>query len=119
MHAYAFGKTPRIVVKVLALTALLAILSGQQCLITPGPDNRTPPVEFQPEPRVRLETTKGSILLQLFAYQAPRTVENFVQYVNDGFYNGLIFHDVIAGQSITAGTYTEDLTARETREAHR
>lgn len=116
MHAYAFGKTPRIVVKVLALTALLAILSGQQCLITPGPDNRTPPVEFQPEPRVRLETTKGSILLQLFAYQAPRTVENFVQYVNDGFYNGLIFHDVIAGQSITAGTYTEDLTARETRE---
>jgi peptidyl-prolyl cis-trans isomerase B (cyclophilin B) len=48
-------------------------------------------------PRVRLETTMGNIVLELDTERAPLTVENFLAYVNDGFYDGTIFHRVIDG----------------------
>jgi len=46
-------------------------------------------------PMVLLETSMGDVLIELFAEKAPKTVENFLQYVDDGFYDGLIFHRVI------------------------
>lgn len=46
-------------------------------------------------PMVLLETSMGDILIELFADKAPKTVENFLAYVDDGFYDGLIFHRVI------------------------
>ncbi len=46
-------------------------------------------------PMVLLETSMGDILIELLADKAPKTVENFLQYVDDGFYDGLIFHRVI------------------------
>ena len=48
-------------------------------------------------PTVLLETSSGDILVELFPEQAPKTVANFLQYVDDGFYTNTIFHRVIPG----------------------
>lgn len=65
------------------------------------------------EPRVRLITTAGTIDVALFPDQAPRTVANFLRLVDAGFYDGLIFHRVIANFMIQAGGYEPDMTYRE------
>lgn len=64
--------------------------------------------------RVRLETNKGVILLELDSKAAPKTVENFLGYVHDGFYNGTIFHRVIKGFMIQGGGFTEDMQQKST-----
>ncbi len=68
-------------------------------------------------PRVKIETTKGEIVIELFPQAAPKTVANFLQYVNDGFYNGTIFHRVIRNFMIQGGGVTEDMTQKPTRES--
>lgn len=54
-------------------------------------------------PRVKLETTKGSMVIELFENEAPQTVGNFVHLVEQGFYNGLKFHRVLSGFMAQAG----------------
>ena len=54
-------------------------------------------------PTVLLETSSGDILVELFPEQAPKTVANFLQYVDDGFYTNTIFHRVIPGFMIQGG----------------
>ena len=66
-------------------------------------------------PRVTLETTLGDIELALDAARAPVTVENFLGYVDDGFYDGTVFHRVIEGFMIQGGGFDADLARRETR----
>lgn len=60
-------------------------------------------------PRVRIETTLGEFVLELDAERAPLTVMNFVQYVEDRFYDSTIFHRVLPGGLIQGGAYTADL----------
>lgn len=69
----------------------------------------------EPAPRVRLETTMGNIVLELDREHAPTTVDNFLTYVNDGFYDDTIFHRVIDGFMIQGGGYTADFSRKETR----
>ena len=57
-------------------------------------------------PQVELNTNKGRIVLELNAEKAPKTVENFLEYVRDGFYDGVIFHRVIDGFMIQGGDPT-------------
>lgn len=64
---------------------------------------------------VKLVTTQGDIVLQLDATKAPRTVDNFVQYVKAGHYNGTVFHRVIDGFMIQGGGMTPDLKEKPTR----
>lgn len=66
-------------------------------------------------PVVRLETSLGTIDLELNADKAPATVENFVQYVKDGHYDGLVFHRVISGFMIQGGGYDAQTQERKTR----
>lgn len=61
------------------------------------------PVMAGSNPQVRLETTKGLIVLELDREAAPLTVENFLTYVREGFYNGTTFHRVIKGFMIQGG----------------
>lgn len=65
---------------------------------------------------VLLETTDGDIYLEMDAAKAPKTVENFVKYVKDGQYDGVIFHRVIPGFMAQGGGYTPDFKERDTRE---
>ena len=63
---------------------------------------------------VPLHTTQGDITLELDAESAPRTVENFLAYALDGFYDGTIFHRVIDGFMIQGGGFTADMEQKET-----
>lgn len=66
-------------------------------------------------PRVTFETSLGSFVLELDREGAPETVANFLAYVRDGFYEGAIFHRVIAGFMIQGGGFTEEFRQLQTR----
>ncbi len=66
-------------------------------------------------PTVLLETTSGDILVELFADKAPKTVANFLQYVDDGFYANTIFHRVIPGFMIQGGGLGARMDEKPTR----
>lgn len=66
-------------------------------------------------PRVVLDTSKGKIVLELDADKAPRTVTNFLTYVDAGFYDGTIFHRVIPGFMIQGGGFTAEMQQKQTR----
>ena len=68
-----------------------------------------------PYPRVLIETTAGSITVELNPTRAPLSVKNFLEYVDSGFYEGTIFHRVVAGFVIQGGGYTTDLKLKPTR----
>ncbi|HWD23720.1 MAG TPA: peptidylprolyl isomerase [Burkholderiales bacterium] len=57
------------------------------------------------DPQVDVRTSLGTIRLELYPAKAPKTVENFLQYVKDGHYNGTVFHRVISGFMIQGGGY--------------
>jgi peptidyl-prolyl cis-trans isomerase B (cyclophilin B) len=67
-------------------------------------------------PQVTIHTNRGDIRLELFPGQAPGTVENFLQYARDGFYQGTIFHRVISHFMIQGGGLTADLEQKPTRD---
>lgn len=66
-------------------------------------------------PVVLMETSMGSIKIELFKKQAPVSVKNFLDYVNENFYDGTIFHRVIPNFVIQGGGFTEDMTKKATR----
>ena len=70
-------------------------------------------------PRVEFRTTMGSFVIVLYPENAPKTVENFLQYVNDGFYNGTIFHRVMPGFMIQGGGFNVKMQEKQTRPAIR
>ncbi len=67
------------------------------------------------DPQVELKTSLGTITLELYAERAPKTVENFLQYVKDGQYKGTIFHRVIPGFMIQGGGFGIDFAEKKTR----
>src|ERR1051325_3677208 len=67
------------------------------------------------DPQVDLRTNLGTIRLELYPAKAPKTVENFLQYVKDGHYNGTVFHRVIPGFMIQGGGMTADMKEKRTR----
>lgn len=66
-------------------------------------------------PKVLLETSMGSITIELDTEKAPITVKNFLGYVQDGFYNGLIFHRVIKDFMIQGGGLDADMQQKKTK----
>ena len=70
--------------------------------------------EFTLFPRVRMETTKGDIILQLDGEKAPISTDNFLRYARDGFYVGTIFHRVMPTFMIQGGGYTVDMDEKTT-----
>jgi len=70
---------------------------------------------FAANPQVELETTAGTIKLELYPEAAPKTVENFLKYVNSGHYAGTQFHRVIKGFMIQGGGYDDEYRQRPTR----
>jgi len=89
----------RLLVTVTALLVLLATASAA----------------FADNPMVRIETSRGPITVELYADQAPATVANFLTYLNSDFYNGTIFHRVIAGFMIQGGGFDREMQRKDTR----
>ena len=65
---------------------------------------------------VLIKTSKGDITVALNEEKAPESVKNFLRYVDEGFYNGTIFHRVIEGFMIQGGGLTADMNKKETHE---
>ena len=73
-------------------------------------------MEMNDVEHVSLETNLGTIVLALDAENTPVSTENFLKYVEDDFYEGTIFHRVIADFMIQGGGFTEDMEKKPTRE---
>ena len=86
---------------------------------TAKPAAATKPATAEPAPaaapKVLMKTSLGDITLELYPDKAPKSVENFLAYVKSGFYNGTVFHRVIAGFMIQGGGFTADLRQKKTR----
>jgi cyclophilin family peptidyl-prolyl cis-trans isomerase len=77
-----------------------------------------PAAPLQPAPGnpiVDIETSMGTITVELYKDQAPVSVANFLEYVRDGFYPGTVFHRVVPGYVIQGGGFTANLAEKETR----
>ncbi len=82
---------------------------------TPAAKPEAAEVLANPKPKVRLSTNMGTIVLELDAVKAPKSVANFLQYVKDKHYDGTIFHRVIPGFMVQGGGFTQDLSQKRTR----
>lgn len=66
-------------------------------------------------PQVEMKTSQGTLIIELYPDQAPKSVANFLQYVKDDFYKGTIFHRVIDGFMIQGGGFTAGMKEKTTR----
>ena len=89
-----------------ALLALLVLLTAG---VTAAAESKDPVT-------VMISTSKGNITVELLPAKAPETVANFLRYVDEGFYNGTIFHRVISGFMIQGGGYDQDYTKKQTHD---
>ena len=64
---------------------------------------------------VEFRTNHGAISIEVYPEQAPITVENFLSYVDDGFFDGTVFHRVVPGFVIQGGGFTADMQRKQTR----
>jgi cyclophilin family peptidyl-prolyl cis-trans isomerase len=96
----------------LAFALLILTLTLQK------PPTPQPPPVPQPAPGnpvVRISTTLGDFTVELFKDRAPASVENFLQYVADGFYTGTIFHRVVPGFMVQGGGFLPGMVEKHTR----
>ncbi len=71
--------------------------------------------QAQTATQVRFQTTMGNFVVELYPAKAPKTVQNFVQYVQDKHFDGTIFHRVIDGFMVQGGGFTPDMAQKPTR----
>jgi cyclophilin family peptidyl-prolyl cis-trans isomerase len=86
---------------------LITLMLGLACSLALAAD------EVPLHPYVEIVTTKGTIILELDGKQAPLTVGHFLKLVDDGFYEGIIFHRVLPGFMAQTGGHTADLKLKE------
>ena len=70
---------------------------------------------FAANPQISIETNRGEFIVELYPEKAPKTVANFLQYVNSGFDKDTIFHRVISRFMIQGGGFTADMSEKQTR----
>lgn len=103
MHTRLFFK------HICALMGVLCCLLGAPVAVEAaeeGPDN----------PKVVMKTTDGDIIIELYAEKSPVTVENFLAYVDAGYYDGTVFHRVISNFMIQGGGFTTEMKEKPTRD---
>jgi len=89
--------------KIFVIVVMLLISAGIAC------------AEGKKNPVVLMETSLGNVKMELFEKEAPLSVKNFLDYTSSGFYNGTIFHRVIAGFMIQGGGFTTDFKQKPTK----
>lgn len=92
----------------------LMLALGSAALIANAPAFAQPAPQAA-HPQVLIKTSEGDIRVELYPEKAPKTVDNFLQYVKAGQYNGTIFHRVIRGFMIQGGGYTASFVEKPTR----
>jgi peptidyl-prolyl cis-trans isomerase B (cyclophilin B) len=97
------------------LLSLLLLLLVSACNAGDEKNGVEFPAASASQPRVLMQTSMGELVLELYPQKAPKSVANFLQYVDDGFYDGTIFHRVIDGFMIQGGGFTPELEKKQTR----
>ena len=64
---------------------------------------------------IRFETTLGNFTIEFFEKEAPLSVANFLRYIDDGYFDGTIFHRIVPGFVIQGGGFTEDMSQKKTQ----
>ena len=64
---------------------------------------------------IRFETSLGDFTIEMFEKEAPESVANFTRYIDEGFFDGTIFHRIVPGFVIQGGGFTEDMTQKKTK----
>ena len=101
--------------KLLVFSLLAAVVLGLGC-DKEGDQAESQSKEIEPEKKmVKLETSMGDIVVELNEEAAPITVKNFLTYVEEGFYDGTIFHRVINNFMIQGGGFTEQMVRKPTK----
>ncbi len=90
-----------------SIVAVLILLSGGIGLPLHSHANQSPPM-------IILETSLGPITLEMYPEEAPMTVQNFIEYVESGFFDGIVFHRVIRNFMIQSGGHTPDMREKLT-----
>jgi peptidyl-prolyl cis-trans isomerase A (cyclophilin A) len=93
------------------VASILATVTGAVMLAVPGDDA----IAAGPNPQVLMKTSLGEIVIELYPEKAPKSVENFLKYVDDNHYTGTIFHRVIGNFMIQAGGFDKDMKQKGTR----
>ena len=101
MNRRGFGKLMNVGVTIALATA------GMVSVVTS--------VQAQTAPRVKFSTSQGDFVVEVYPDKAPKTVENFLQYVNDKHYNGTIFHRVIENFMVQGGGFDEKFVEKKGR----
>jgi peptidyl-prolyl cis-trans isomerase B (cyclophilin B) len=96
----------------LACLASLALCAGAPSKAASS--TPTPGKSMSTTPQVKLQTNQGDMLIQLDAEKAPKTVENFLTYVREGFYDGTVFHRVINNFMVQGGGFDTDMKQKQT-----
>jgi peptidyl-prolyl cis-trans isomerase A (cyclophilin A) len=97
------------------LTLLVAATSAALALAAPAAFAQTATAAKAASPQVKITTSMGDITLELYPDKAPKTVENFLQYVKDKHYDNTIFHRVMDGFMIQGGGFNADMAQKPTR----
>ncbi len=97
---------------IVLLAPFAATAAPGESAVTPG----TAADKAAPQPvAVTFDTSEGAFEVELYPEKAPATVENFLEYVNAGFYSGVIFHRIVPGFVVQTGGFDQHYQRRETR----
>jgi len=118
LPAFALAQAPAVPAKPAAKSASKAVAAkpaAKAPVKSEAKAEATTATDAQAPAKVLLKTSLGDITLELYADKAPKSVENFLTYVKLGFYDGTVFHRVIANFMIQGGGFTPDLRQKKTR----
>jgi peptidyl-prolyl cis-trans isomerase A (cyclophilin A) len=102
---------PRFPIKNSLIASILATVTSATLLAVPADDAAAAGAN----PQVLMKTSLGEIVIELYPEKAPKSVENFLKYVDDNHYDGLIFHRVIGNFMIQGGGFDKDMKQKATR----
>lgn len=94
------------------LSPMIAMLTGATLMSVPADGAQAADSH---QPRILMKTSMGDLVIELYPEKAPKTVENFLKYVDDGFYANTIFHRVIGNFMIQGGGFDTDMKQKQTR----
>ena len=116
LPAFALAQTPAAPAKPAAKAAAKTVAPKPAAKVPAKAEAKAEATtDAQAPSKVLLKTSLGDITLELYPDKAPKSVENFLTYVKLGFYDGTVFHRVIAGFMIQGGGFTPDLRQKKTR----
>lgn len=114
MSSYSPLRLLRLTACAFTLAAIAPALASAAPAASSTPSTTEGTKSMSTNPRVKLHTNQGDIVITLDAAKAPKTVANFLTYTKEGFYNGTVFHRVIDGFMVQGGGFEPGMKQKQT-----